>query len=100
MNNVRLLRKILNLSQAELARCIGVTQSALSHYENGACDPLVETARRLIAFAGTCGIKWRLEDVYGSPEVAQPQDGGELPSTDASDDTQPPAGAPDNKESV
>lgn len=98
MNNVRLLRKTLNLSQAELAKHIGVTQSALSHYENGACDPLVETARRLIAFAGTCGFKWGLEDVYGSPDVSQQKAPEEMPSTDASDDTQPPAGTPDRKE--
>ncbi|WP_205168802.1 helix-turn-helix transcriptional regulator [Burkholderia sp. LMG 13014] len=71
MNNVRSLRKILGLSQAELAKGIGVTQSALSHYESGSCDPLVATARKLIAFAGSLGFAWRLEDVYGTPELAQ-----------------------------
>lgn len=71
MNNVRSLRKTLGMSQAELAKSIGVTQSALSHYENGSCDPLVETARKLIAFAGTRGITWCLEDVYASPKAAQ-----------------------------
>lgn len=50
---------------------MGVTQSALSHYETGGCDPLVETARRLIAFAKTKGIDWALEDVYASPELTQ-----------------------------
>jgi len=71
MNNVRSLRKTLGMSQAELAKGIGVTQSALSHYENGSCDPLVETARKLISFAVTHGITWCLEDVYASPDVAR-----------------------------
>ncbi|CAJ3444421.1 XRE family transcriptional regulator [Burkholderia pseudomallei] len=71
MNNVRSLRKMLSLSQAELAKNIGVSQSALSHYENGGCNPLVGTARRLIAFAKTHGIEWRLEDVYAAPDLAQ-----------------------------
>lgn len=64
MNNVRHIRKRLGLSQSELAGKIGLTQSALSHYENGGCDPLVGTARRLIEFAGTQGISLTLEDVY------------------------------------
>ncbi|WP_049096464.1 helix-turn-helix transcriptional regulator [Burkholderia cepacia] len=71
MNNMRSLRKTLGMSQAELAGSIGVTQSALSHYENGSCDPLVGTARRLIAFAGTRGFAWHLDDVYSSPTDPQ-----------------------------
>lgn len=68
MNNVRSLRLALRLSQAELAKNIGITQSALSHYENGACDPLVATARKLISYAATQGVEWRLEDVYSAPD--------------------------------
>jgi putative transcriptional regulator len=67
MNNVRHLRKTLNLSQMRLAEAIGVTQSALSQYETGACDPLIETARRLISFAAPRGFEWTLEDVYAKP---------------------------------
>ncbi|MGU7812681.1 helix-turn-helix transcriptional regulator [Burkholderia semiarida] len=68
MNNVRTLRLALQLSQAELAKSIGITQSALSHYENGACDPLVATARRLISYAASRGVVWQLEDVYSEPD--------------------------------
>ncbi|WP_334032671.1 helix-turn-helix transcriptional regulator [Burkholderia gladioli] len=67
MNNVRQLRKSLGLSQFDLARGIGITQSALSHYENGSCDPLVDTARRLISFAKDRGIDWTLDEVYAEP---------------------------------
>lgn len=67
MNNVRHLRKSLGLSQIDLARGIGITQSALSHYENGGCDPLVDTARKLIAFAKEKGVDWTLEDVFSMP---------------------------------
>jgi len=87
MNNVRSLRSALRLSQAELAKNIGITQSALSHYENGSCDPLVSTARRLISFARGRGLIWRLEDVYAAPDVTDPQH-----PSDASDDVQPPVG--------
>ncbi|MBN3777414.1 helix-turn-helix transcriptional regulator [Burkholderia sp. Ac-20345] len=85
MNNVRHLRKTLQLSQAELAAGIEVTQSALSHYENGNCDPLVETARRLISFAGARGFVWTLEDVYASPDhaVAAAQSPAPTPSAEA-----------------
>ncbi|MEB2544049.1 helix-turn-helix transcriptional regulator [Burkholderia cenocepacia] len=90
MNNIRSLRSALRLSQAELAKHIGITQSALSHYENGSCDPLVATARRLISFARGRGLIWRLEDVYAAPDLVD--------RTDATDDVQPPAGTPDRKE--
>ncbi|WP_257744581.1 helix-turn-helix transcriptional regulator [Burkholderia glumae] len=69
MNNVRQLRKSLGLSQFDLARGIGITQSALSHYENGSCDPLVDTARKLIAFAKGLGVEWTLDDVFSPPMV-------------------------------
>ncbi|MDN7814877.1 helix-turn-helix transcriptional regulator [Burkholderia vietnamiensis] len=88
MNNVRSLRSVLRLSQAELAKNIGITQSALSHYENGSCDPLVATARRLIAFARERGVIWRLEDVYASPAASDLQS-----EADASGDAEPPVGS-------
>lgn len=72
MTNLRDIRRTLNLSQAELASAMGVTQSALSQYETGRCQPLIKHARRLIAFAEGQGVLISLDDVYaGAPELAE-----------------------------
>lgn len=70
MNNVRYLRNELKLSQAELASALGLTQSALSHYETGACDPLVDTGRKLIAVGKSRGFCWTLDHVYTPQKLA------------------------------
>ncbi|WP_186122346.1 helix-turn-helix domain-containing protein [Burkholderia gladioli] len=67
MNNIRHLRKSLSLSQAEMAEQIGVTQSALSQYERQLCDPVIETARRMIVYAGSLGAIWTLDQIYSDP---------------------------------
>lgn len=72
MTNLRDIRRTLNLSQAELASAMGVTQSALSQYETGRCQPLIKHAKKLIAFAGGRGILISLEDVYAGTEELAP----------------------------
>ncbi len=38
-HRLRWWRRQRHMSQAELARCVGVTQASLSHYEAGKRDP-------------------------------------------------------------
>lgn len=45
--NIRIGRRIHDLSQAELARKLGVTKQAVSYWETGAREPDLETIRAL-----------------------------------------------------
>lgn len=47
INNIKKLRSEKNISQAELAKKIGVTQQQLSSYETGKNNPRIETAKKL-----------------------------------------------------
>jgi transcriptional regulator with XRE-family HTH domain len=50
-------RRSLNLSQAEVARRMGTTQSAVSDLENGRAEPMVAT---LIRYADAVGLRMRI----------------------------------------
>jgi transcriptional regulator with XRE-family HTH domain len=50
-------RTALGLSQAELARLMGTTQSAVSDLENGRCAPRIETLAR---WAEALGLRARV----------------------------------------
>ena len=67
---LRHARKRARLSQAELARRAGVTQSVVSAYESGARQPSLPTLARLIQATGS-----DLEVRVSSSPVAQPPDG-------------------------
>lgn len=41
-NSIRLQRKVIRMSQVELAAALGVTQSTVSRWENGEIAPTVE----------------------------------------------------------
>ena len=51
MNNILAIRKRLGLQQSEFADAIGVTQSNVSHYENGRNDPSLDVGREVVALA-------------------------------------------------
>lgn len=69
MNNVPDIRKRLAVSQAELGVALGVTQSVISQYEKGACDPSLKVARKLIAFAKLRDVNLMFETIYSSPHA-------------------------------
>ncbi|WP_212173132.1 helix-turn-helix domain-containing protein [Burkholderia vietnamiensis] len=89
MNWKAMIRDLLeaNLTQREIAERIGVTQASVSQVLSGKAG-----AQRGFRFEPG----QRLVDLHASVCGRTPDPS----STDASDDTQPPAGAPDNKESV
>ena len=64
MNNILAIRRRLGLQQSEFADSIGVTQSNVSHYENGRNDPSLDVGRKVVALAKQMGHCVTLEDVF------------------------------------
>ena len=64
MNNILAIRRRLGLQQSEFADAIGVTQSNVSHYENGRNDPSLDVGREVVALAKQMGHCVTLEDVF------------------------------------
>jgi len=70
MKPIYQIRSRLGLSQAALARGIGVTQGNVSHYEKGQTVP-PDVAARLIEFASTLGVSLTFDDVYRPTKEAE-----------------------------
>lgn len=68
MNNILSIRKRLGLQQTEFAEEVGVTQSNVSHYENGRNDPSPAIGLRVVALAQRRGVVVTLEEVFSAPE--------------------------------
>lgn len=56
MNNISKMRKFANLTQCELAREIGVAQSAVAAWETGKANPQYSKLEK-IAKALKCSVK-------------------------------------------
>lgn len=52
-NNLRILRKKLNLKQDDLAQTVGVTRQTINAIENNKYDPTLKLAMRLALFFNT-----------------------------------------------
>ncbi|WP_213997003.1 helix-turn-helix domain-containing protein [Tepidanaerobacter syntrophicus] len=52
MNRIKELREEAKISQAELASMLGVTQQALSNYENGLREPDLDTINKIANYFG------------------------------------------------
>ena len=87
MNPIRQLRKRLKVSQVQLAREIGVTQSAISQFENGSSIPSPDTVLKIIDFAKRRNVVVSFDSIY-----SQIPRNGDVDSIAASDDVQPPVG--------
>lgn len=61
MNKVKILRKEMHLSQAELAERVGCSRSCISHYERGRNRPLTKDIPKL-ARALNCTVDELLQD--------------------------------------
>jgi transcriptional regulator with XRE-family HTH domain len=71
MNSLSDIRKRLSLSQADLGHALGVTQSLISQYETGACDPSVRVAMKLVEFARGRDVVLSLETIYAPPPASE-----------------------------
>jgi putative transcriptional regulator len=65
MNNIKIIRERLGLTQAALAQRLGCTQGNIGHYENKNQTIPPETAKRLISVAAEIGCAITYEDIYG-----------------------------------
>ncbi len=73
MSTIKAIRQRLGLTQSELAAGIGCTQGNVGHYENKGQTVPPDVAKRLIAFAGTKGVRLTYDDVYGPADVGSLQ---------------------------
>lgn len=94
MNPIQTIRGRLRVTQVALAKALGVTQSNVSHYEQGQELPPT-VAKLLIAYAATLGETVTYTDIYGEPISALRRDqlpghaGRQPPTTNAIVDTVP-----------
>lgn len=45
--NLKRLRKNKHISQSEMAEMLGVSQRTISHYENGTCEPNINSLGKI-----------------------------------------------------
>lgn len=57
-HNLRTVRRVLGISQSEIAEIIGVERSTYSYYETGKSEPLVHRLKKIIDFFNSkLGVK-------------------------------------------
>lgn len=64
MSNMKTIREKAGLTQAELARDVGLTQGAIAHYENDRRKPGLDECRRIVAALSQKGEPVTLDDVF------------------------------------
>lgn len=70
MNALRTIRQRLDVSQAEMADALGVSQGNVSFYEKGQTLP-PHVAQRLIDFSAGRGLAIGFDHVYGAAELPE-----------------------------
>lgn len=63
--DLRKLREKAGISQAELAKAIGVVPSAIGNYENGYRRPSIEQTGLIIRALKQHGVNVSIEDIFG-----------------------------------
>jgi putative transcriptional regulator len=71
MSNLKSIREKAGLTQVVLARYIGLTQSAIAHYESGRRKPPLDECRRIVIALNTSGADVTLDDVFPPAETKQ-----------------------------
>lgn len=64
MNHVRAIRKHAGISQADLRRALGWSQSRLANYESGFRKPGLHQARQIISALNLLGASCELDDAF------------------------------------
>lgn len=62
--NLKKIRKALNLTQEDFAQELGSSQSAISEYEKGVKTPSLKVAQKIVKFAKTKKVKVTLNDIF------------------------------------
>lgn len=69
--NIKTFRTQQQLTQAELAEKLGLTQGAISHYENGRRLIDKPFADKFIAYAESVGVTLTYNDVFSATPTQQ-----------------------------
>ena len=67
MNRIKQVRQMRKLRQQDLAKQIGVTQSTLSHWENGIYEPDISTIRKMCVI-----LQVSADYLLGNASVSEP----------------------------
>ncbi|BET98126.1 helix-turn-helix domain-containing protein [Xenorhabdus taiwanensis] len=87
MNLIKKYRQMANLKQKDLAMLVGLTPSAISHYETGIRAPDIAVSRKLINALATQGIKCSLDQLFANETHApDPQSATQEPPTKVSNE--------------
>jgi len=72
MSTFKTIRQYLGVTQAEMSRALNMSQGNISFLERGQ-TVTPETAKKLIEFAATLGIKLSYDQVYGAGDLPEPR---------------------------
>lgn len=73
MNNLKIIRKKLGLTQAQLADLIHCTQGNIGHYENKNQTIKPDVAQRILVVAKERGLDISYEDIYVEARMKEVQ---------------------------
>ena len=72
MSTFKAIRHCLGVTQADLARALGMSQGNISFLERGqTITP--DTAKKLIAYAASLGVGLSYDQVYGAADLPAPR---------------------------
>jgi putative transcriptional regulator len=69
MNKISHYRSKANVSQAKLARLIGIKPSTIGNYESGIRNINLEMCWRIVTALNRLGIECSIEDVFPDPKT-------------------------------
>ena len=64
MSNMKTIREKVGITQAYLAKTVGLTQGAIAHYENERRKPGLDECRRIVDALNYSGAAVTLDDVF------------------------------------
>ena len=64
MSNMKTIREKVGVTQAALAKTVGLTQGAIAHYESERRKPGLEECRRIVCALNSSGAAVTLDDVF------------------------------------
>jgi putative transcriptional regulator len=68
MSKLKLIRGELGVTQQALAEKVGVSQSAINHYENGNRTVDTSLAWKIVCALNTLGANCKFEEVFPDPQ--------------------------------